>query len=249
MGPFPSALYLLIPLAHPSACTGSLFSLPALLRGLCSRESHNPSGLSVCTCFALLCFGSLALAEESLLKELNGAKRLVQTHWRSMFSESEVSVLIQACVQAWAYEHAAFVRVLSLWTFPARQMYSSLTLTHADIYSSLPATYPCHVLLDPLYLLSIQAHMLPYISYITTQTYVSILYISQLCSCIPPTASVLPPKAQWSMSRTLVSAAGTALRGKKPWAHSPSDSQKQLSWPTKTQHKAFKWQPVRLLLL
>lgn len=58
MGPFPSALYLLIPLAHPSACTGSLFSLPALLRGLCSRESHNPSGLCVCTCFPLLCFSS-----------------------------------------------------------------------------------------------------------------------------------------------------------------------------------------------
>lgn len=34
MGPFPSALYLLVPLAHLSACTGSLFSLPALLRGL-----------------------------------------------------------------------------------------------------------------------------------------------------------------------------------------------------------------------
>ncbi|KAJ4936611.1 hypothetical protein JOQ06_001200, partial [Pogonophryne albipinna] len=33
MGPFPSALYLLVPLAHPSACEGSLFSLPALLRG------------------------------------------------------------------------------------------------------------------------------------------------------------------------------------------------------------------------
>lgn len=58
MGPFPSALYLLIPLAHPSACTGSLFSLPALLRGLSGQESHNPSGLRVCTCFALLCFSS-----------------------------------------------------------------------------------------------------------------------------------------------------------------------------------------------
>ena len=42
----------------PSACTGSLFSLPALLRGLCGRESRNPSGLRVCTCFALLCSSS-----------------------------------------------------------------------------------------------------------------------------------------------------------------------------------------------
>lgn len=58
MGPFPSALYLHVPLAHLSACTGSLFHLPALLRGLCVRESHNPSGLRVCTCFALLCFSS-----------------------------------------------------------------------------------------------------------------------------------------------------------------------------------------------
>lgn len=58
MGPFPSALYLLVPLAHLSACTGSLFSLPTLLRGLCGRESHNPSGLCVCMCFPLLCFSS-----------------------------------------------------------------------------------------------------------------------------------------------------------------------------------------------
>lgn len=39
---YPSAL------AHPSACTGSLFSLPALLRGLRSTESRNPSDLCVC---------------------------------------------------------------------------------------------------------------------------------------------------------------------------------------------------------
>lgn len=58
LGPFPSALCLLIPLAHPSACTGSLFSLPALLRGLCGWESHNPSGLCVCTCCTLLCSSS-----------------------------------------------------------------------------------------------------------------------------------------------------------------------------------------------
>lgn len=58
MGPFPSAFYLLVPLAHPSTCTGSLFSLPALLRGLCGRESHNPSALRMCTCLALLCFSS-----------------------------------------------------------------------------------------------------------------------------------------------------------------------------------------------
>lgn len=121
MGLFPSALYLLVPLAHPSACTGSLFSLPALLRGLSGQESRNPSGLCVCMCFALLCLSSL-------LKELNGAKHLVQTEWRSMFSETEVSVLTQACVQAWAYEHAACVHILSHQTFLSRQMNTFLIL-------------------------------------------------------------------------------------------------------------------------
>lgn len=58
MGPFLSALYLLVPLAQPSARTGSLFSLPVLLRGLCGRESGNPSDLCVCTRAALLCFSS-----------------------------------------------------------------------------------------------------------------------------------------------------------------------------------------------
>lgn len=53
LGPFPSALYLLIPLVHPSACTGSLFSLPALLRGLYGPESCNPSGLSVYMCVCM----------------------------------------------------------------------------------------------------------------------------------------------------------------------------------------------------
>lgn len=220
MGPFPSALYLLVPLAHPSACTGSLFSLPALLRGLCGRESRNPSGLCVCTCFALLCFSSLALAEEPLLKELNGAKRLVQTDWRSMFSVSEVSVLIQACVQAWVYEHAACVHVLSLQTFPAKQMKSSVTPYPCKHLLILPTTYPCHVLSDPLYLLP-QTHTRPHTHcshYVhtlrhrhTESSHISVLYISGLCSPIPPTASVLPPSAQWSMSW-----ASTGLRGKDP---------------------------------
>lgn len=66
MGPFPSALYLLIPLAHPSACTGSLFSLPALLRGLCGPESRNPSGLCVYVCVYVLYSFMLYLSLRSL---------------------------------------------------------------------------------------------------------------------------------------------------------------------------------------
>lgn len=69
-------------LAHPSACTGSLFSLPALLRGLHSTESRNPSGLCECVCvcvYMLYSFILLALTEELPLKDLNGADRLVQT--------------------------------------------------------------------------------------------------------------------------------------------------------------------------
>lgn len=72
-------------------------------------------------CVRAVLFYALALAEESLLKELNGAKRLVQTDPRNRLSATEVSVLMQACVRRWAYEHAACVRVLSLFqTHPAK---------------------------------------------------------------------------------------------------------------------------------
>lgn len=147
MGPFPSALYLLIPLAHPSARTGSLFSLPALLRGLCGPESHNPSGL--CVCVHAVLFYALALAEESPPKELNGAKRLVQTDRRNMLSATEVSVLMQACVQEWAYEHAACVHVLSFRTDPARHVNSSMTLCPCKHRLILPATIPLSCFIGP----------------------------------------------------------------------------------------------------
>lgn len=62
---------------------------------------------------------------------------------------SEVSVLMQACVQAWVYEHAACVHVLSLQTYPARQMNSSLTPYQCKHLLILSATYPCRVLFDP----------------------------------------------------------------------------------------------------
>lgn len=129
----------------------------------------------------------------------------------------------------------------------------------------LPTTYPCHVLLDsssssPMNCVCVSvwlacAHIkLVELSYVTGYSILdvcklltSILYMSLLCSPIPPTEFVLPPSAQWSMSCTLCSRDRT--EGKRPLACSPSDSQKQPSWPTKTQHEATKWQPVQPLLL
>lgn len=79
-------------LAHPSACTGSLFSLPALLRGLRSTESRNPSDLCVCVCvYMLYSFMLLALTEELPLKDLNGASFL------SLFCEVSVSTRAPGC--------------------------------------------------------------------------------------------------------------------------------------------------------
>lgn len=93
-------------LAHPSACTGSLFSLPGLLRGLRSTESHNPSGFSlslyvsvcVCVCAHILdSFMLFALTEELPLKNLNWANLLVQTDWRGLFSEVSVLTCAPGC--------------------------------------------------------------------------------------------------------------------------------------------------------
>lgn len=58
--------------------------------------------------------------------------------------------LMQACVQAWVYERAACVHILSLQTYPARQMNSSLTPYQCKHLLILPTTYPCHVVFDPL---------------------------------------------------------------------------------------------------
>lgn len=142
---------------------------------------------------------------------------------------SEVSVLIQVCVQAWVYEHAACVHVLSLQTYPARQINSSMTPYPCKHLLILPATYLCHVLLDPLYLLppthtcphtcSHYFHMLQHISVI----HIHIVHLLVMLS--HPTHSVCPP-SQCTVIDELIpglSADGTVL-GKRPLARSLSDS-------------------------
>lgn len=167
---------------------------------------------------------------------------------------SEVSVSTQACVQALAYEHTACVHVLSLQTNPVRQMNSSMIPYPRKHLLILSTTYPCHVLLDPLNLLppthtcphtcSHYFHMFHQICFI----HIHIVHLQIMFS--HPTHSVCPPSQCTVINEPnpSLSADGTVL-GKRPLVHSLSDSQKQLPWPTKTQHKAPKWQPVRLLLL
>lgn len=231
-------------------------------RPLWPKEPQSIRPLYVCVSR----FYALALAEGFLLKWLNGADHLVQAGRRRMFLVSEVCVLTWARVQAWVSEHAACAHVLTLWIFPGTQMIPFLTLSPPPkLLLILPTTYPCHVLLDsssssPMNCVCVSvwlacAHIkLVELSYVTGYSILdvcklltSILYMSLLCSPIPPTEFVLPPSAQWSMSCTLCSRDRT--EGKRPLACSPSDSQKQPSWPTKTQHEATKWQPVQPLLL
>lgn len=144
------------------------------------------------------------------------------------------------------------MHVLSLQTFPARRMNSSLTPYPCKHLLILPTTYPCHVLLDP----PLSTHTRPHICYsiASTTTYISFIRIHTVHLSVMfshPTHSVCPPSQCMVIDElsSSLSAARTALRGKDPLARSLPDSQKQLPWPTKTQHKAFKWQPVRLLLL
>lgn len=95
--------------------------------------------------------------------------------------------------------HAACVHVLSLQTFPARQMNSYLTPYPWKHLPILPATYPCHVLLDLLYLLALAHRHIRF-------THIHTVHLSL------PTHSVCPPS-----QCTVIDELGPRLsEGKRP---------------------------------
>lgn len=64
-------------------------------------------------------------------------------------------------------------------------------------------------------------------------SYLSVLYMSEICSPIPPTEIVLPPTAQWSMGLAVVLAAAACTEGKRPFSLLSA-------WLTKTAQMANK---------
>lgn len=98
-------------------------------------------------------FYALALAEEFLLKWLNGADRLVQTERRRMFSVSEVRALTRARVQAWVSEHAACFACFNSLDF-SRDTNDSLLdpFSPPNIYLSCPQHTPVMFYWIPLHL-------------------------------------------------------------------------------------------------
>lgn len=249
VGPFPLHLCLSIPLAHPSACMGSLFILPALLRDLCCLKRRDASTLCVCMWFTLLCNNSYwgVFAEG--------------TKW----SQESCSNKINACV-LWMRSVCVWmiVRACCPCTYLFKFLQSdkwvpSWLCVHANIYLFCF----CHASLSHLSLASpcpLCWTQNPHMIHTHILYYTTFKLIWKLVHPYPTSLNYVLPSHPRSLSSLPVHCDRWAKLpfpcrrdcnegDKRSLVWSLPDSQKQQVWPTKTQKKATKWQPVRLLLL
>lgn len=154
-------------LAHPSACTGSLFSLPALLRGLRSTESRNPSGL--CVCVHAVLFYTFSPHWGVAAEEPKWSRSACPNRLKELFPWGQ---RVNMC--SWVYGHATFVHILSF----RNKMSPLWPLTHAQTHL-LRSLY-----LDPL-------HRVQQLTLMFAQ--VSSGSMLHLCSWVPH--CVCPPSA------------------------------------------------------